>query len=40
MEQAELGKWLGYDSFRMLTFTLAVTLVRVRAGKALSLIHI
>lgn len=34
MEQAELGKWLGYDSFRMLTFTLAVTLVRVRAGKA------
>lgn len=24
MEQAELGKWLGYDSFRMLTFTLAV----------------
>ena len=34
MEQAELGKWLGYDSFRMLTFTLAVALVRVRTGKA------
>ncbi len=34
MEQGELGKWLGYDSFRMLTLTLAVTLVRVRAGKA------
>lgn len=32
MEERTLGKWLAYDSFRMLTLTLAVMLVRIRSA--------
>lgn len=33
LERGSLGKWLAYDSFRMITLMLAVTLKRVQAGK-------
>lgn len=33
LESDSLGKWLAYDSFRMITLTLAVMLVRVESGR-------